>query len=215
VACIDVEPEQADKVAGEVDGIGLTADATDAENLAEAFARAEQELDGIDGLVDIIGRNRPRREDESHTRYWRGIMNVNLMHAVEAAQIGGEAIERAGGGTMAFVVSGLAFKGDPRNSAYAAAKASLVSLIRSTALRLGPAGIRVNGVAPGTVATPGSARRKGDDADAIFEKQAATAPFRGVNLPSDVAATLLFLSSPLSSNITGQTIILDGGRSAR
>lgn len=216
VACLDVVAERAKKVAGEVDGIAIDADATDRASMIDAFARAEEELGGIDGIVDVIGRNRPRRDPETVEDHWHFIFDMCLMHAAWAVEIGGPALERAGGGTMTFVASTLAFNGAPvaDSTAYAAAKASLVSLVKSAALQLAPAGVRVNAVAPGTVATADQLRNWGDKAAANIENRAKGNPLHTVNKTADVAATLLFLSSPLSTNITGQTIFLDGGRSA-
>ena len=97
----------------------------------------------------------------------------------------------------------------PRHAAYGAAKAGLVSLVRSAARELGPFGIRVNAVAPGAVLTPRLAASMGDGgptSDVI--------PLGRVALPADIAAALLFLVSDLAAYITGQTLGVDGGVTA-
>jgi NAD(P)-dependent dehydrogenase (short-subunit alcohol dehydrogenase family) len=88
------------------------------------------------------------------------------------------------------------------------AKAGLMSLVRSAAVELGPSAIRVNAVAPGVVWTP---RVSGYLGEKGRETNSANAPLRRVALPADIASAILFLASDLSSYVTGQTLVVDGG----
>jgi NAD(P)-dependent dehydrogenase (short-subunit alcohol dehydrogenase family) len=100
----------------------------------------------------------------------------------------------------------------PRHAAYGAAKAGLMALVRSAAVELGPAGVRVNAVAPGVVWTPRVSAFLGEDGRA---RNVANTPLRRVALPADIAAALLFLSSDLAGYVSGQTLIVDGGVAAK
>jgi NAD(P)-dependent dehydrogenase (short-subunit alcohol dehydrogenase family) len=87
-----------------------------------------------------------------------------------------------------------------------------MALVRSGAVELGPLGVRVNAVAPGVVWTPRVSAYLGDEGRARNE---ANAPLRRVAQPSDIAAAILFLASDLAGYVNGQTLVVDGGVSAK
>ena len=97
--------------------------------------------------------------------------------------------------------------GSPEQSAYGAAKAGLASLARSVAAEYSGDGIRMNVVACGPIATPvAEAAQAGGELDWI--------PLGRAGTPSEVAEAVVFLASPLSSYITGQSLVVDGGSTA-
>ena len=96
------------------------------------------------------------------------------------------------------------------NEAYSAAKAGLIQLTRSVAVRYGPDGVRANAVAPGTVRTPAWRERLERD-PALLDRLARRYPLRRVGEPEEVAQAVLFLASPQASWITGATLPVDGG----
>jgi 3-oxoacyl-[acyl-carrier protein] reductase len=93
----------------------------------------------------------------------------------------------------------------PNHAPYGAAKAGLASLTRSLAVEYGGHGIRVNAVAPGAVVTPATANREG---------AMGTTPLGRHAVAEDIANAVIFLASPLSSFITGQVLLVDGGASS-
>jgi len=104
-------------------------------------------------------------------------------------------------------VSGLV--GTPRRAAYAASKGALDAATRSLAIELGPAGIRVNSVAPGVVDTALWARNKA--VSGVVETIEAQTPLRRWATPEDIADVITFLASDAARFITGETISVDGG----
>jgi len=114
-------------------------------------------------------------------------------------------------GSMVIIGSIGAFKSVVGNPAYAASKAGLFGLTRTLGDAWGREGVRVNGIAPGMIATK-MTKATTDHPDRL---QAAldTISLGRLGLPVDVADMALFLVSPLASYITGQTLIVDGGRS--
>jgi NAD(P)-dependent dehydrogenase (short-subunit alcohol dehydrogenase family) len=96
------------------------------------------------------------------------------------------------------------------HAAYGAAKAGLISLVKSAATELGPLGIRVNAIAPGLTLTPRISARLTDEQKAA---SAAASPTRRLNLPEDMARALLFFVSDLSRGVNGQILPVDGGTS--
>src|SRR5262249_36538917 len=92
------------------------------------------------------------------------------------------------------------------HGAYGAAKAALVSLTRTMAVEWGPLGIRVNSIAPGTIAT--DAHTISQDLRAF---RSSAIPLRRVGEQDDIGKAVLFLASDLASYVTGQTLTVDGG----
>lgn len=107
----------------------------------------------------------------------------------------------------------MGIKGGPDAVAYCAAKGGVVNMTRAMAIDHGKQGIRVNCVCPGDIDTPllrGEAEQLGVD-EAEFMKEAADRPLNRVGEPLDVAKTVLYLASDLSSWVTGVSLIVDGG----
>jgi NAD(P)-dependent dehydrogenase (short-subunit alcohol dehydrogenase family) len=211
VACVDVDPDLAADIAREVDGIPLSGNAYERDDVARMFDEAGRGLGGIDGLVDIIGMARYSNLTELSDEDWDWHFDIVLRHAFLAMQYGGRAM-KANGGAMVFVASVSGITSAPRHSAYGAAKAGLMSLVRTAAVELGPDGIRVNAVAPGVVWTPRVSAFLGQEGQ---ERNIANTPLRRVAQPADIAAALLFLVSDLAGYVTGQTLSVDGGVGAK
>jgi NAD(P)-dependent dehydrogenase (short-subunit alcohol dehydrogenase family) len=209
---VDVDPDLASEIAAEVDGEAFAGDAIDRSDSERLFDDAVARLGGIDGVVDIIGMARYSMLTELSDEEWHWHFDIVLRHAFLAMQHGGRVMQRTGGGVMVFVASVSGLTSAPRHSAYGAAKAGLMSLVRTGAVELGPAGIRVNAVAPGVVWTPRVSAFLGE---AGRDLNTSNTPLRRVAQPADIASAILFLASDLSSYVTGQTLVVDGGVGAK
>ena len=120
---------------------------------------------------------------------------------------------RTGGGSIINIGSGWSLKGGPRAASYCAAKGGTVNLTRAMAIDHGKHKIRVNCVCPGDVNTPmlrSECAQLGEDMKS-FLQEAANRPLERVGTPEDVANVVLFLASPMSSWITGASLVVDGG----
>jgi NAD(P)-dependent dehydrogenase (short-subunit alcohol dehydrogenase family) len=208
VFCVDLDPDLAGDIATEVDGIPWSGNAIERADSARLFADAGSALGKIDGLIDIVGMARYASLIDIDDDNWNWHHDIVLRHAYLAMQLGGRAMTATGGGVMVFVASVSGITSAPLHAAYGAAKAGLMGLVKSAAVELGPANIRVNAVAPGVVWTP---RVSGYLGDKGKETNSANAPLRRVALPADIASALLFLASDLAGYITGQTLVVDGG----
>ena len=166
----------------------------------------------IHGAVDIVGMAQYASLLDTSDELWEWEHDIVLRHAWLTMQHFGRAMAADGGGSLAFVASVSGIAGAPLHSSYGAFKAALMALVRSAAVELGPSGIRVNAVAPGVVWTPRVSAYLGEAGHAT---NAANAPLRRVALPADIAAALLFLSSDLAGYMSGQTLLVDGGVSAK
>jgi len=209
---VDKVPELADDIAAEVGGKGWVGDATTREGATALFAAAAHELGRIEGLIDIIGMAQYAALLDVDDDNWNWHHDIVLRHAFYAVQLGGRAMKAGGGGVMVFVASVSGITSAPLHAPYGAAKAALMSLVRSAAVELGPSGIRVNAVAPGVVWTPRVSAYLGEEGRA---RNSENTPLRRVALPADIAAALLFLASDMSAYVTGQTLVVDGGVGAK
>jgi NAD(P)-dependent dehydrogenase (short-subunit alcohol dehydrogenase family) len=146
----------------------------------------------------------------------RQVLNINLMSAFIVAQAAGPLL--GPGAAMTFLGSQAAVHGAPGWAAYCAAKAGVARLVEALAKELGPSGIRVNAVCPGSVDSPMTGRAidviaEAEHADAatIRRRYEQGNPLGRMASADEIAGICLFLSSPLASYINGASIMVDGG----
>jgi NAD(P)-dependent dehydrogenase (short-subunit alcohol dehydrogenase family) len=212
VFCVDLDAGLADDIAKEVGGVPWAGDAIEQDSAERLYQDAETALGRIDGIVDIIGMAKYAGLLETDHDSWAWHHGIVLQHAVNAIRFGAPRMIASGGGVLTVVASVSGMQSAPSHGAYGAYKAALMSLVRTAAVELGPKGLRVNAVAPGLVMTP---RVAGYLSEAEKERGARNAPLRRSAFPADIAEVILFLCTGLSSYITGQTIVVDGGVSAK
>lgn len=213
VVCVDREQDRADTVAAEVGGVAWVGEITDRDSVAGLFDFVGSSQGRLDGVVDIVGLARYKALVDLTDDDWGFHHDIVLKHAYLALQHAARYWQRTGtGGAVTFVASVAGLSSSPNLAAYGAMKAALMSLMRSAAVELGPDGIRVNAVAPGTVRTP---RAQANDkwTPELLAANVAKTPTRRLSYPSDIASAILFLQSPLSVQVTGQAITVDGGNS--
>ncbi|MBP1325982.1 NAD(P)-dependent dehydrogenase (short-subunit alcohol dehydrogenase family) [Leucobacter exalbidus] len=210
VICVDINDELARTVANEVGGIAWVGDVTQADEVDRLISETVAQIGGpLNGLVDIVGMAAwsPAIDLEEHT--WDAQFDICLKHAyLLGSRVGRHLVDAGAGGSMVFIASVHGLTASVRHGAYGAAKAGLISWVKTLANELGDDGIRVNAVAPGSILTP---RILAAGSAEIREQAANIAPLRRNGLPQDVASALLFLTSDLSAFITGQTLAVDGG----
>jgi NAD(P)-dependent dehydrogenase (short-subunit alcohol dehydrogenase family) len=204
--CVDNRDDLAKEIAEEVGGVPFVADATKRDDANAAVKACVDEFGGIDGMVDIVGMARYGDAVETSDDDWNWTFDMVLRHAYVFSQAAAKAM--SDGGAMVFVASVSGISSAPRHAAYGAAKAGLMSWVRSLAVELGSKNIRVNAVAPGVVWTPRISQVLGEKGR---EGQSRNAPLGRVALPQDIASGILFLASDLASYVTGQTLVVDGG----
>ncbi len=219
VACLDFDPEAAAHVAGEVDGVPVIADVRERSDIEAAVKTTVSEFGRIDAVVDIVGMAKYVPTLQHSEEDWAWTFDMCLRHAYLLAQVAGDAMRQqprrddtGQRGSFAFVASASGLSGAPFHAAYGAAKAGLLSLMKTLAVEYGPMGIRSNAVAPGVVWTPRIGRMIGEEGR---ERNAKNAPLRRIAEPPDVASALLFLVSDLAAYVSGQVISIDGGVQAK
>jgi 7-alpha-hydroxysteroid dehydrogenase len=175
---------------------------------------AMEEFGRIDVWVSNVGGS-----DDKTTRLlidttddvWRSQLELNVTSAFQGAKAA--ANRMPDGGAIINIASGAGMRGSPKTGPYAAAKAAMINLTQTLALELAPRHIRVNTVSPGPVVTEAFIEVLGTG-DRLAEI-AASIPLGRAGTPDDIAAAVLFLASPAASWITGQNLLVAGGRTER
>ena len=204
-------PDEGDYLEAEdSDFTGLTyhqLDVTDREvpaALAEALAAAGGPMDVV---IQSQGTVRYRREEFAREG-WDAVVDVNLNSVMDVARAFHPGLAE-NGGRMVVISSVAGFKSTMGTPAYAASKHGAVGLVKTLGEAWARDGIRVNGIAPGLVRTKITAVTT--EHPERLEASLRSIPMRRMGTPEDMAGAALFLASPLSSYVTGQTLVVDGG----
>ncbi len=139
----------------------------------------------------------------------REMFELNLLAAFAGSREA--ALRMTAGGAIVNISSGAGMRAAPNTGAYAASKAALLNLTQTMAAELAPQGIRVNAVSPGMVPTE-SFYRVLQFTDDDLAQLASTVPLGRMGTPDDMAAAVLYLASPAAGWVTGQNILVGGGR---
>ncbi|MDE0066767.1 MAG: SDR family NAD(P)-dependent oxidoreductase [Acidimicrobiaceae bacterium] len=218
VAVNDVRATAAQAVVDEITAAGgcahsFVADCRDDDAVDEMIEAVVGRLGGLDIAVNNIGMLPRGRRPQPFSSYrgedWRDILDQNLVLAALCGRAEATAMLESGyGGVILFVSSGETTRPSPYNSVYAAAKAAVNHLVTSMAVELGPSGIRVLAIAPGTTLTESVAAAFTDER---IEAIVASTPLRRMAEHDELARLATFLASDLARCITGQFILADAG----
>jgi 7-alpha-hydroxysteroid dehydrogenase len=139
----------------------------------------------------------------------RDMLELNVIAAAAGAREA--ALRMTRGGSIINVASGAGMRAAPNTGAYAASKAALLNLTMTMAAELAPSGVRVNAISPGMVPTDSFYRvLQFDESD--LEQLSRTVPLGRMGTPEDMAAAVLYFASPAAGWVTGQNLLVGGGR---
>lgn len=189
------------------------ADATSLSEIKRVLKRAVKEFDRIDILVTCHGTNFRMATENYPLRQWQRIMDINLKGTFLWNQAVGRQMIKQRSGTIINISSTAATTGYPFGySAYSPSKGGVEALTRTLAVEWAKYNVRVNAVAPfmvvGRFVEPVMKNRK------LKESLLSLIPLGRFGFPEDIVGSVVFLASKASSWITGQTICVDGGRTA-
>jgi len=139
---------------------------------------------------------------------WADVLDVNLGGAFRMTRACAPFMRARRGGVIVNISSINGLRGKAGQANYAASKAGLIGFTKSVARELARDGVRVNGIAPGFVETPLTARLPPD----VRERARAEILLGRFAAPEDIAQAVLFLASPMAAHVTGQVLVVDGGQ---
>lgn len=187
----------------------VPADLADANAIDDLVAAARAEFGFVDVLVNNAGSMRVGGFLDSTEADWAADMDVNVWAPVRLTHAVAPMMVARGYGKIINLSSQLALRGWSQGAVYAATKGFLLSWTKSLAVELGPHGINVNAIGPGSIVTDMNRAIFPDD-DAVRQK-AADLPLRRMGAPSDVAECAVFLAAHGSDFMTGQMLGVNGG----
>ena len=202
------------ELARDTGGVAVAADLTDRHAVVGLVEQVSDELGPVEVLVANAAYMTMAPLLEHDEADWWRVVDTNLtgtFHLMQAALPG---MRRLGRGRMVVISSEWGVTGWPNATAYAAAKAGLVSLVKSLGRELAPEGILVNAVAPGVTDTPQlrvDAVDAGVDLLTMRARYAEAVPLGRIADPADIAATVALLIDPAVGAFAGQTIQINGG----
>lgn len=220
VAALDLNGDGAGAVADELAAGGASAiavpcDVADWESVAEAFATVEEALGRIDALHANAGSEGYFLFEEMAPEEMRRQVDVNLLGHLYCIKAALPLFGESDGGSIVMTASVQAHLTLPGCVPYAAAKAGLIAVARALSVELGPKGIRVNTVSPGTIDTPMLQRslegmNRDEITNMLTQIREANALGR-TGSPDEVANVVVFLCSQGATYITGEDVVVDAG----
>ena len=218
VALWDVDAAAAERLAAELAGVGSRAqafacDVARSADVATALTATTAAFGRVDILVNNAGIFRAAEFLDLAEADWDAVIDVNLKGAFLVGQAVARAMADAGGGAIVNMSSVNGVTAIPSIASYNASKGGIDQLTRAMALALADRGIRVNAVAPGTIATELAQKAVLGSEEAKARIMSRT-PLRRLGDPAEVAAVCAFLASDAASYMTGEVVYVDGGRLA-
>ncbi len=206
---IDENGEQTKKEL-EAFGVKVVAAASNAALFDDSHKAVQQIFDSF-GKIDILVNNAGITKDGLMLRMseqqWDAVLNVNLKSAFNFIHAVSPIMVRQRSGSIINMSSIVGVRGNAGQCNYSASKAGMIGLAKSIAQELGSRGVRANVVAPGYIITAMTAQLP----ESVQKEWEAKIPLRRGGTPEDIANVCTFLASDLSSYVSGQVILVDGG----
>jgi NAD(P)-dependent dehydrogenase (short-subunit alcohol dehydrogenase family) len=218
-ATVVIAARRADRlaaVAADLPGVhAVTADLSQADDRERLVGEAVERFGRVDVLVNNAGIGRKVAVEDEALDWFRQAMEVNVTAVWHLAKLCAPAMIAAGGGSIVNIASmfGHVAAAPVKQAHYCASKGAVLNLTRELACQWARKGVRVNALCPGWFASEMTAGMDGDEASLQFVRSMAPIPRMGHEHELDAA--FLLLAGPGSTYMTGQSIVVDGGWTAR
>ena len=210
IAIFDVQEKDSVKKEIEEKGVKVKlwkVDIRDFNLVEKCVEEVNDEFGGIDILVNNAGITRDNLLIRMKEKEWDDVIDINLKGAFNCSKSVAKFMMKKREGCIVNISSIIGIVGNIGQANYSASKGGLISLTKTLARELSRRNIRVNAVAPGFIKSPMTDKLSPESREEMLK----AIPLKRVGLPEEVANVVFFLSSPLSSYITGEVIKIDGG----
>jgi 3-oxoacyl-[acyl-carrier protein] reductase len=213
VVLADIDLDKAEEAAALIAERGHSAfairtDVSREDDVQACVAEAVNRHGSLDVMVNNAGVPRDAPIEEMTLDVWQSVVDVHLRGVWLGVRAAAKVMRSQGSGSIISMSSMSGLLGFAGQTNYSAAKAGIIGLTKSAARELGPSGIRVNAIAPGTIHT----ERTGNIAPEVWATKVANVSLRREGTPEEVAKAALFLASDMSSYISAVTLEVAGGR---
>jgi 3-oxoacyl-[acyl-carrier protein] reductase len=195
--------DDAEAVAGEIDGRAVRADIAHPEGAAQLVEAAGD----LDILVNNAGITRDGLIARMPDADWRDVVDTNLSAVFYTSRAVARSMMKRRTGAIVNVSSVVGLRGNPGQTNYAASKAGIIGLTKALARELGSRGVRANVVAPGYI----TSRLTNEISEEMRALMLENTPLGRLGDPEDVAGAVRFLCSDAAAFITGEVLLVDGG----
>ena len=214
VVILDLNTAEIEAGAEEIRALGreawpMTIDLTDRAVVKETFEKIERDIRPVEILLNNVGQSAREHATEfwcSEPEIWDWMLTLNLGTMMFCTRQVVPGMRERGHGKIVSIASEAAYMGSEGVAEYAAAKNGIIGLTRSLARELAPFHVNVNAVCPGPIRTAAA------DKLPIWEKYLAETPMAFAGEPQDIANVVAFFASDQARYITGQSLIVNGGR---
>ena len=217
LGCIDIEPTGNEATANSIGAeaaLAVTADVRTPAALDAAATTIEERFGTPQILVNSAGIGGRGPADHYPDERWVEVLDVNLKGSFNACRTFGRAMIETGGGSIVNIASIGGLVGFAGSVGYQASKGGVIQMTRTLAVEWAPAGVRVNAIAPGHIATT-LVMKQWETEPELKEFFLDRTPMGRLGTPDDVVGAVVFLASDAASMVTGQTLAIDGGYTAQ
>jgi len=212
VVISDINLEKAMQTSREIEGIGrrslaVELNVTDYTKVEEALNKILDKFTKVDILVNNAGITKDNLTLRMSDADWDTVIAVNLKGTFNTTKAISRVMMKQRRGKIINIASIIGIIGNAGQANYAASKAGIIALTKTTAKEFASRNLNINAVAPGFIQTEMTARLP----EEVKQKMLAMIPLNRFGSPADVAGACLFLASEEADYITGQTIVVDGG----
>ena len=208
LAITDLGREGVDELGRDLEVLGEIVDVSSRDEFAAFHRRVEEELGALDGIVNCAGLWAPKPYDEIDDQEWAETIAANLRTAFVACRtVLPGMVDRGGGSIVNFASTAGEYGSITPAAHYAAAKGGVVAMTKSLAREVSPHGVRVNAISPGPIDTPALGAATPEQKAAV----GARTLLGRLGRPDEIAASCVYLLSPLSTFVTGHVLRVNGG----
>jgi len=208
----DILEDQAQQAASKlvekgIEAIAIAGDISNTDDVAALFKQATEHFGSVDILINNAGITRDNLLVRMDEKAWDQVMSVNLKGAFLCTKAAARGMMKKRWGRIVNMSSIVGVIGNAGQANYAASKAGLIALTKSSAKELAARGITVNAIAPGFIATEMTEKLPQQAKDMFLN----VTPLKRPGTPDDIAGAVMFFVSGAASYVTGQVLHVDGG----